>query len=393
MTSPVRAEVCIVGGGLMGCSTAFQLAKRGVDVLLLERAWIGAGSSSRGMGGIRHQFADEVDVRLVQASIAFWQRFAEETGETHEFRQRGYLFVAETETGLAELRALVDPLRLWGVDVRMLDAREIADLVPGMRVEDLVGGRFCPLDGYGDPLAAVRGFAEAARKHGARVVEEQNVMRIGAKDGRVLEVETPSYTVAVEKVLVTCGAWSADPLAVLGVDPPIWPYRRQLARAGPFPALADVPMTVEWESGLHFRPKGQDQLFAMPNLARDGSLEKAPAERGPLQPMIVDPRALAWTHERAARRHPAFAELRFAEAWACYYEMTPDDHPILGAIPEVEGLYVAAGFSGHGFMQSPAVGMCMAELIADGRARTVDVGSLGIERFRGGRSPFQKSVI
>lgn len=389
----MRAEVCIVGGGLIGCSTAFQLAKRGVDVLLLERAWLGAGSSSRGMGGIRHQFADEVDVRLVQASVPIWRSLADATGVEHTFHERGYLFVAQTPQGLAELAELVAPLQAWGVDVRMLDANEIAALVPGIRVDDLVGGRFCGADGYGDPLAAVRAFAEGARRYGARVVEEQNVMRIGVAAGRVTEVETASMTVVVDKVLVACGAFTAETLAPLVPDLPIWPYRRQLARAGPFPELAAIPMTIEWESGLHFRPKGEDQLFAMPNLRRDGGIEKAPPGRTPLQPMVVDARALAWTRERAARRHPAFADLRFAEAWACYYEMTPDDHPVLGPIPEIEGLYVATGFSGHGFMQSAAVGLCMAELLTEGRAQTVDLAPFGVERFRTGRSPFRKSVL
>ncbi len=393
MTSPVRADVCIIGAGLVGCATAFELAKRGADVLVLERAWVGAGSSTRGMGGIRHQFADEIDVRLVQASVPVWERFADEIGGAPHFARHGYLFVAETDAGLEELRGLVDPLRAWGADVRMVAREEIADLVPGIRVDDLVGGRFGASDGYGDPSVAVGAFADAARARGARVLEQQNVTEIRVANGKLAGVDTLELGVVAGQVLVACGAWSADVLATCGVRVPIWPYRRQLARATDFSALAQIPMTIEWESGLHFRPKGTDQLFAMPNLARDGSLEKAPTAPTPPAPMVPDPRALAWTRERAARRHPAFAELRFAEAWACYYEMTPDDHPILGAIREVEGLYVAAGFSGHGFMQSPAVGRCMAELLTTGRATAVDIAPLGIERFGSGGSPFKPSVL
>jgi sarcosine oxidase subunit beta len=393
MTSLVRADVCIVGGGIVGCATAFQLARRGVDVLLLERAWVGAGSSSRGMGGIRHQFADELDVRLVQASVPLWKTFTEDTGAGHVFDQRGYLFIAETEAGLSELRSLVDPLRRWNVDARMVERAEIAELVPGIRVEDLAGGRYCADDGYGDPATAVRGFAEAAQRHGARIREEQNVTRILVHAGRVSEIESSTLRVVATQTLVACGAWTADVLASCDVEVPIWPYRRQLARAGPFADLAVAPMTIEWESGLHFRPKGHDQLFAMPNLARDGAIEKAPAGPAPAAPMIVDQRALAWTKERAARRHPAFRDLKFSEAWACYYEMTPDDHPILGRIESVEGLFVAAGFSGHGFMQSPAVSVCMAELLIDGRARTVDISGLGLERFRSASSAFRSAVL
>ncbi len=386
MTTPVRADVCIVGAGLVGCSTAYHLAKRGADVLVLERAWVGAGSSSRGMGGIRHQFVDAADIAFVRVSMPLFREF-------DAFEQRGYLFVAETEPGLDELRAGADALRARGVDVRMLDTREIAALVPGIRTDDLAGGRIGVEDGYGDPKAVLGRFVEEAKRLGARFAEEQNVVAVGVRDGRVSEVGSTSLRVVAGHVLVACGAWSADVLASCGVDVPIWPYRRQIARSGPFPTLARIPMTIEWESGLHFRPSGEDQLFAMPNVRRDGSLEKAPSGRTPPAPMIVDPRALAWTREKAARRHPAFADLTFAESWACYYEMTPDDHPILSAIPEVAGLYVAAGFSGHGFMQSPAVGRCMAELLTEGRAETVDLAPFSLERFRGGRSTFARSIL
>ena len=386
MTTPVRADVCIVGAGLMGCSTAYQLAKRGADVIVLERAWAGAGSSSGGMGGVRHQFADAEDVALVRASIPVFR-------ELDAFQQRGYLFVAETDAGMAELQAGAGEIRGLGVDVRLVDRQEIADLVPGIRTDDLAGGRLGVEDGYGDPQAVLARFVEEATRLGARIAEAQNVVRIGAKNGHVDVVESTSLHVVATSVLVTCGAWTADALATCGVEAPIWPYRRQIARAGPFPALARIPMTIEWESGLHFRPRGEDQLFSMPNLRRDGALEKAPSARAPAAPLVVDQRALAWTRERAGRRHPAFVDLAFAESWACYYEMTPDDHPILGPIPEVEGLFVAAGFSGHGFMQSPAVGVAMAELLTGVPTSIVDLAPFSIERFRGGQTTFRPSVL
>jgi sarcosine oxidase subunit beta len=386
VTTPVRADVCIIGGGLVGCSTAYQLAKRGADVLVLERAWVGAGSSGRGMGGIRQQFDDALDIALVRASLPVFREFG-------AFAERGYLLLAETEAGRTDLATGVEALARSGVAVRMLDRREIADLVPGIRTDDLVGGRLGPQDGYGEPKEVLARFVEEAKRLGARFAEEQNVTAIGISSGHIGVVESTSLRVIAGMVLVACGAWSADLLATSGVDLPIWPYRRQLARAGPFPGLAGIPMTIEWESGLHFRPVGPDQLFAMPNVRRDGSLEKGPAARTPPPPMIVDPRTLAWARERAARRHPAFADLRFTESWACYYEMTPDDHPVIGAVSGVEGLYVAAGFSGHGFMQSPAVGVCMAELLTEGRAKTVDLEPFSAERFQSGRSTFAPSVL
>ena len=388
MTSPVRADVCIIGAGLVGCASAYQLAKRGADVIVLERGWPGAGSSSGGMGGFRQQFADAVDAELVRASLPIIRELAPEA-----LAPRGYLFVAETEAGMRELADGIEGMRAFGVRVRMVDQRDIAELIPGIVTGDLLGGRIGEDDGWGDPRLVLERTVAAARELGARIVERQNVTAIRARDGHVREVESTGFSVVAASVLVACGAWTADVLATCGVEVPIWPYRRQIARAGPFPALRQIPMTIECESGLHFRPRGDDQLFSMPNLTRDGALEKAPTSRGPAAPLIVDPRALSWTRQKAAARHPDFAALRFAESWACYYEMTPDDHPIIGAVPEVEGLFVAAGFSGHGFMQSAAVGACVAELLTDGVSRTVDIGDFSIERFRGARSTFSPSVL
>ena len=388
MTTPVRADVCIVGAGLVGCACAYQLAKRGVDVLVLERAWPGAGSSGGGMGGFRQQFADAVDADLVRASLPLFDAIA-----PGALSPRGYLFVAETEAGLTELQAGVERMRSFGVRVRMVDRDEIAALVPGIKTADLLGGRLGEDDGWGDPRAVLERTVAAARDLGARIVERQNVIALHARDGHIREVETTGMTVLAADVLVAAGAWTAELLATCGIEVPIWPYRRQIARAGPFPDLAQIPMTIEWESGLHFRPRGEDQLFSMPNLTRAGALEKAPASRAPAAPLVVDPHALAWTRERAARRHPVFAGLRYVESWACYYEMTPDDHPIIGGVPEIEGLFVAAGFSGHGFMQSAAVGLCVAELLTEGRAQTVDIGGFGLERFRGAARYFSPSVL
>ena len=388
MTTPISADVCVIGAGLVGCACAYQLAKRGANVIVLERAWPGAGSSGGGMGGFRQQFADAVDATLVRASLPIIDSLAPEA-----MAPRGYLFVAETEAGVRELEAGADAMRRFGVRARMVDAREIADLVPGIAIADLAGGRFGEDDGWGDPRLVLDRTVSAARDLGARILERQNVTTLDARDGHIGKVEATSVVVLAAHVLVACGAWTADLLASCGVDVPIWPYRRQIARAGPFEDLARIPMTIEWESGLHFRPKGADQLFSMPNLRRDGTLEKGPSSRMPAPPLVVDPRALAWARQKAAARHPAFADLRFAEAWACYYEMTPDDHPILGAVPEIEGLYVAAGFSGHGFMQSAAVGACMAELLTEGAARTVDIGDFSLGRFRANASRFSASVL
>ena len=383
----------------MGVAAAFFLGERGeTDVLLLERDRLGAGTTKGGLGGIRHQFVDELDVRLSQLATAFWREFEERTGSRHDFAERGYLFLAETEEGMAELRG---PLALYerlAVPVEMVDRIRIRELVPGMRVDDLRGGRFCERDGYGDPLAALAGLGAAARLAGAHLVEGAAVTALVREGDRVVGVHTAHGDVRSERVLVATGCWTAALCATAAVSVPIWAYRRSIMESGPLPALMKIPLVVEWESGFHFRPKERVQRFAMPNLTADGRVEKGPATPPAAYPaafeaLEVSPSLEPWVRARAAWRHPAFADLRIVDAWSCYYEMTPDDHPVVGAVPGVRGLYLAAGFSGHGFMHSPAIAQLVVEEMLDGKARTLDIRDLSLERFITGRRPFTATVL
>ncbi len=397
---PRTASTVIVGGGIVGAAAAFFLTERGErDVLLLEQDRLGAGSTGGGLGGIRHQFADELDVRLSQLASRFWREFEDRTGARHDFEERGYLFVAETGEGLEQLRAPLPLYEKCGLPVEMLDRVAMREAVPGMRVDDLVGGRLCARDGYGDPLSALAGLSAAAVLAGARVEEGVAVERLVRDGERVTGVSTARGDVSAERVLVATGCWTAALCATAAVAVPIWPYRRSIMEAGPYPALARIPLVVEWESGFHFRPKGQYQRFAMPNLTADGGIEKRPGSPPgssaalDFPPLEVPASLEPWVKARAAWRHPAFADIRIARSWSCFYEMTPDDHPIVGRVPGVEGLAIAAGFSGHGFMHAPATAQLVTEELLDGRARTLDIGDLSLDRFIEGRHAFTPTVL
>lgn len=397
---PRTASTVIVGGGITGTAAAFFLADRGeADVVLLEQGALGSGTTKGGMGGIRHQFVDELDVRLSLMATEFWREFSSFTGSTHEFHERGYLFVAETAAGLAQLK---EPLAMYerlGVPVQMLDRQDIEDLVPGIRTDDLAGGRLCPRDGYGDPLAALSGFAAGALLAGVRIFEGTAVLGLVREGDRVTGVRTSTGDISAERVLLASGVWTTALAASAGIGVPIWPYRRSIMESGPVPVLANVPMTIEWESGFHFRPKDGRQRFAMPNLTADGRAEKgpdaAPASFDALAfpPLEVPASLEPWVRARAAWRHPAFRDLEITSSWSCYYEMTPDDHPVVGRVPDVDGLYIAAGFSGHGFMHTPATAQLIVEEMLDGKATTLDISDLSLERFRSGRRPFTAAVL
>ena len=394
------ASTVIVGGGVVGCAAAFFLAERGEhEVVLLERDQLGQGTSKGGLGGIRHQFVDELDVRLSKLAVAFWRSFEDRTGARHDFQQRGYLFIAETPEGLAQLR---EPMPLYervGVNVEMVDRSEIERLVPGIRTDDLVGGRFGAEDGYGDPVEALAGFAASAQLGGVKIREGVGALEIVRDGDRVTGVRTSEGVIACERVLLATGCWTAPLAATAGVAVPIWPYARSIMESRPYPTLSRVPMTIEWESGFHFRPKGAVQRFAMPNLTSDGGVEKGPGAPpsafvpGEFAPLVVPQSLEPWVRARAAWRHPLFADLRITSSWSCYYEMTPDDHPIVGAVPGVAGLYIAAGFSGHGFMHTPASAQLVVEEMLDGRAHTLDITDLSLERFVSGRRPFTATVL
>jgi sarcosine oxidase subunit beta len=389
-----------VGGGVVGCAAAFFLAERGEhDVVLLERDRLGQGTSRGGLGGIRHQFVDELDVRLSKLAVAFWRAFEDRTGARHDFHQRGYLFVAETRDGLEQLREPIPLYERVGVNVEMVDRTEIERLVPGIRTDDLAGGRFGAEDGYGDPLEALAGFAASAQLGGVTIREGVDALGIVREGDRVTGVRTSDGVISCERVLLATGCWTASIAATAGVAVPIWPYARSIMVAGPFPALSRIPMTIELESGFHFRPSGAAQRFATPNVMGDGRIEKGPQKPpatfapGEFAPLVVPPTLGPWVRARAAHRHPLFTDLRISSSWSCYYEMTPDDHPVVGAVPGVAGLYVAAGFSGHGFMHTPATAQLVVEEMLDGRAHTLDIADLSLERFASGRRPFTPTVL
>jgi sarcosine oxidase subunit beta len=371
--------------------------------VLIERDALGSGTTKGGLGGIRHQFVDELDVRLSLIATEFWREFDAFTSSAHDFEQNGYLFIAESAEGVAALRVPIPLYKRLGLEVEMLGPQRIAQLVPGIRVDDLKGGRVCARDGYGSPLDALAGFAAAAALEGVKLVEHVRAESLIVEAGRVVGAHTSDGDVRADRVLLATGAWTAPLAATAGVQVPIWPYRRSIMEAaGPFPTLTGIPLVVEWESGFHFRPYSKNgggaQRFAMPNLTADGAVEKgpagAPSEFGEPRDALEVPLQLEpWVKARGAWRMEPFADLKITDQWSCNYEMTPDDHPIVGAVPGTPGLYIAAGFSGHGFMHAPATAQLIVEEMLDGKATLLDIADLSIERFRTGRTPFTPTVL
>jgi sarcosine oxidase, subunit beta len=320
------ARIVVAGAGAIGASIAHHLALVGAcEVTLCDRAQVGAGSTGKAMGGVRQQFSTAAEVRLAQASIRFFEQLGAPL-----FEQVGYVFLATSEeslAGLKERRALQEGL---GVPVEWVDPGEIE----GLDVKDVVGAVACWEDGVADPARVTRELVRQATERGVELVEGVNALGL---DRDVL--------------VVACGPWSAELGKTLGIELPIQPLCRQLVDTGPVVGLPrDLPMVVEAESGFHFRRIEGGLRLAMTE----------PTLRWGFEEWVDGDLVSDWLR-RLARRYPTAADTKVARAWAGLYDMTPDAHPIIGWVGD--GVYAACGFSGHGFMQSPAVGRAVAREI------------------------------
>ena len=377
------ADVVIVGGGIAGCALAYQLAKRKVDVVLLERETLGSQSTGKCAGGVRQQFSMEANVRLQRLSVQLLQGFEQETGHPADFRQIGYLFVLTLPQQVEDFRHNMEMWHRVGVtESRWVDPAEAAGMVPVLNIEDVLGCTFCPTDGIASPADVTSGYAAAARRFGARMKEGVEVVGIDVAAGRVQGVRTSAGDIATRLVFNSAGAWSASIGRMAGLEIPVLPYRRHIAVTDTFPAVPrTTPMTVDFRTSLYFHPEGDGVLIGMSDRS------EAPGFGTDVNWEFLDK-----MFEQAARRAPALAGAGVKTAWAGLYEITPDHQAILGPIGEVEGFWCAAGFSGHGFMQAPAAALLVTQLLMDKRC-DIDISSFAFDRFARGVLVPEKNVI
>jgi sarcosine oxidase subunit beta len=270
-----------------------------------------------------------------------------------------------------------------GVPSRWVTPVEIAAINPHVVLGDIIGGTFCPEDGWCDTYGATMGFAAAARARGVQIEEETLVTDILVDGDDVRGVRTEQGDIGTPLVVIAAGPQTRGVGAMAGVDLPIDPYRRMSFITEPFAALPQtLPMTIEFANGLYFHPESRGFLFGMANREEPSTFDKT-----------VDEDWMVTTVEALVARAPAFAETRILRGWAGFYEVTPDDNPLLGWTGGPRGLAVAAGFSGHGFMQGPAIGRCMAELLLDGAASGIDITPFRPSRFAEGAIVQEHNVI
>ena len=417
------ADVVIIGSGIVGSSVAYHLARAGcTNVLVIEReAHQGKGSTGKSMGGVRAQFSTPVNIQMSKYSIDFFSKFDEVVGHPADYRSHGYLFCATSENHLAYLKTNRARQNALGVtNVEWVTAEDIVKMVPQLRVDDILGGTFCPTDGFVDPHSVMMGFMLNARERGVKLWLDTQVtgievetgsadvssasagrspaesnyselhgkaepFRTSGRQSRVAGVTTTRGFISTGVVVNAAGPWAAEVARMAGAELPVEPLRRQLVPTEPFDQLPKrFPMVIDMSTGFHFRREGKGILLAW------NDPEETPGFKTDFDTSFVEK---ILTH--AASRVPVLAEAEVnpRRAWAGLYEMTPDHHAIIGPAPNIEGLYFVNGFSGHGVMHSPASGRITADLILKGKSDLIDATALSVERFREGKLLEETAVL
>jgi len=367
---------------------AYHLAEAGcTDILVLEReAHQGKGSTGKSMGGVRAQFSTPVNIQMSMYSIDFFASFDEVVGYPADYRAHGYLFCATDQRHLNYLETNRKQQIALGLNnVEMVSRDDIVKFVPQLRVDDVLGGTYCPTDGFVDPHSVMMGFMLKARERGVRLWLDSPVMGIDVENGQVTGVLTTRGRVATRVIVNAAGPWAAEVAKMAGVDLPVQPLRRQLVPTEPFDKLPKrFPMVIDMSTGFHFRREGAGILLAWNDPAETPGFKTE-----------FDPTFIEKILTRAADRVPCLAEAEVnpRRSWAGLYEMTPDHHAIIGAAPEVRGLYFTNGFSGHGVMHAPASGRITADLVLRGHSDLIDATQLGVERFSEGRLLKETAVL
>ncbi len=384
--SPVY-KVAIIGGGLIGFGIAANLVKLGEkSVVVLEKEKMpGLHSTGKSAGGFRVQFSTKPNIEMSVKSIRILTNFKEEVGVQPEVKQFGYMFMATKPEHLEALSRNISLQKEFGVQVEFFEgAKRVKEICEQVNTEDIIGGTYCPTDGYFDPYEFMLAYSNFFLEADGIALYEAEVVGFETKDDKVRVVKTEKAgEIEAEAVVIAAGAWSGEIGKLLGLSIPIVPIRRQVFDTEPFDGMRqEVPLMIDMGTGLYVKSESGGFLLGYSN-----------KDEPPGFNYSVDPEFRFLVAEMALRRFPVLEEANLRDGWAGFYDTTPDHHSILGRIPQFSNLFIAAGFSGHGAMHSPITTKAIAELIVEGTARCFDISPLSITRFKDGESPLHEQAV
>ena len=370
---PASAEVVVIGGGVIGTSIAFHLAEAGVTgVVLLERDELGSGSTCKAAGGVRAQFSDRINIELGARSLEAFTRFGRRPGQEIDLHQVGYLFLLSREKDVQSFERDVALQNELGVDSRMIDVAEARRLSPLIDTDGLLAAAFSPDDGHCTPESVVLGYATAARRLGATLLTGVTVTGIDVRGGEARTVHTDRGSITAGTVVCAAGAWSQELGEMVGTALPVTPVRRQIVFTEPMPELPPVvPFTIDFATSYYFHREGRGLLLGMSDPDQEPGFHLSYSEQW-----------LPRLGEAIEARTPALLDVGLGNGWAGLYEVTPDHNALIGRSSTTPNFLYATGFSGHGFLQAPAVGEVIRDLHLR-RTPAVETGPMSAERFAG----------
>ena len=382
---PETADVVIIGGGIIGASVAWSLARRqaGRIMVLEKEKHTGRGSTAYSAGGVREQFSSEINIRMSNYSLDAYARFAQEMDQDIDYKRAGYMFLAPTEATARALRQNVAVQNKLGVNSRLITAAEAREHVRDLFVDDIQAAAYNARDGYVDPASICQGYVHRARDMGVEFRTSTAVTGINVQGDRVTGVITNAGEVGTDAVVNACGPYLHEIGEMAGVDVPARPYRRMLFITEKFSLSPNlVPLTIDMATGFYFRDEGRGLMIGLANASEPSSFNTT-----------LDWDYLPTILEHALHRIPTVEDAEIGKGWAGLYDITPDHHALLGAFPERPNFHLAGGFSGHGVMHAPAAGCVISEMILEGVASTMDVSMLAPARVREGHLLHEQNVI
>jgi sarcosine oxidase subunit beta len=367
------ADIVIIGAGIVGLSVAYHLAKRnaGKIVIMEKKAGAGWGETARCTGGLRHQFSSSINVIMSSMSIPFFRTLEEETGVAVEFHSNGYMFITSKETNLEKLKMNVQMQRSLGVPTKLISPKQANELVPALKIDNIIGGTFCPTDGHASPDGVIQGLLRLIRKQNVSMLLNEAVYSITRRKDKSFNILSSHHKLSTPIIVNATGAWAKQTGKLIGISMPVTAHHRQVVLLEKMPILnKSIPLITDADTGWYLLRSEGGRLTTGGIDTRCPHGWDTKVQWSKLEDLV----------KVATKHFPVFNNACIQSVFVGLRSMSPDDNAILGEIPEIPGFYWACGFSGHGFMHAPAAGEILAQLIIDKKS-DLDISSLKPDRF------------